>query len=86
MSLDNCKNKINKQNNINEKQIKKNRCWSCNKKVGILGFDCECGYIFCGKHRYTYEHNCSIDKKNKHKINLQNNMPIIKSDKIKDRI
>jgi len=42
-------------------QKKKNKCWECNKKVGLLGIDCRCGYVFCGKHRYPEEHNCDFD-------------------------
>ena len=37
------------------------RCWKCNKRIGVLGFDCRCGYRFCGLHRYSYEHDCSFD-------------------------
>ncbi|GMH22748.1 hypothetical protein Nepgr_024591 [Nepenthes gracilis] len=27
-----------------------NRCGSCNKKVGVMGFKCKCGCTFCGAH------------------------------------
>ncbi|OEL34234.1 hypothetical protein BAE44_0004747 [Dichanthelium oligosanthes] len=30
-----------------------NRCASCRKKVGLLGFACRCGGTFCSVHRYT---------------------------------
>ena len=26
----------------------KNRCECCNKKVGLMGFECRCGNTFCG--------------------------------------
>ncbi|KAK0597673.1 hypothetical protein LWI29_027448 [Acer saccharum] len=29
----------------------KSRCKNCNKKVGLTGFKCRCGYLFCGMHR-----------------------------------
>uniref|UniRef100_A0A2I3THR2 ZFAND5 n=2 Tax=Homininae TaxID=207598 RepID=A0A2I3THR2_PANTR len=29
---------------------KKNRCFMCRKKVGLTGFDCRCGNLFCGLH------------------------------------
>lgn len=38
-------------------------CWSCNKKVGILGFKCECEYIYCKSHRHFSDHNCDYDYK-----------------------
>lgn len=39
-------------------QVHKNRCWFCKTKVGITGIECRCGYIFCGKHRYTLSAAC----------------------------
>lgn len=29
------------------------RCGQCKKKVGLTGFDCRCGHVFCGVHRYA---------------------------------
>ncbi|XP_052210885.1 zinc finger A20 and AN1 domain-containing stress-associated protein 1-like [Diospyros lotus] len=40
-----------------------NRCSSCRKKVGVLGFKCRCGATFCGEHRYPEKHRCSVDFK-----------------------
>ena len=31
---------------------KKNRCLKCNKKVGLTGFPCRCGGLYCSLHRY----------------------------------
>uniref|UniRef100_A0A803TKP9 Zinc finger AN1-type containing 5 n=2 Tax=Anolis carolinensis TaxID=28377 RepID=A0A803TKP9_ANOCA len=42
---------------------KKNRCFMCRKKVGLTGFDCRCGNLFCGLHRYSDKHNCPYDYK-----------------------
>ena len=33
------------------KSGKKNRCQECRKKVGLTGFPCRCGGLFCGLHR-----------------------------------
>jgi len=51
-----------------EKQVRpvqtdKTRCWvkGCEKKVGLMGFDCRCGYVFCAKHRYAETHDCDYD-------------------------
>eukprot|EP00397_Hematodinium_sp_SG-2012_P004572 GEMP01004584.1.p1 GENE.GEMP01004584.1~~GEMP01004584.1.p1 ORF type:complete len:243 (-),score=81.33 GEMP01004584.1:3303-4031(-) len=44
-------------------QEKKTRCWTCNKRIGLAGFDCRCGYVFCGAHRYAEQHNCDFDFK-----------------------
>ncbi|CAG5087989.1 Similar to ZFAND5: AN1-type zinc finger protein 5 (Homo sapiens) [Cotesia congregata] len=34
-----------------EKSKKRNRCFTCRKKIGLTGFDCRCGGVFCGLHR-----------------------------------
>ncbi len=34
-------------------QKNRSRCFSCNKKVGLLGFDCKCGFVFCSAHRHA---------------------------------
>eukprot|EP00922_Rhytidocystis_sp_ex-Travisia-forbesii_P026420 GHVS01038687.1.p1 GENE.GHVS01038687.1~~GHVS01038687.1.p1 ORF type:complete len:208 (-),score=53.57 GHVS01038687.1:1156-1779(-) len=44
-------------------QTNKSRCWSCNAKIGLLGFPCRCGYLFCGSHRYADAHDCCFDYK-----------------------
>uniref|UniRef100_A0A4W5PJZ3 Zinc finger AN1-type containing 6 n=1 Tax=Hucho hucho TaxID=62062 RepID=A0A4W5PJZ3_9TELE len=45
------------------KATKKNRCFSCRKKVGLTGFDCRCGNVFCSMHRYSDIHNCTFNYK-----------------------
>jgi predicted amidophosphoribosyltransferase len=37
------------------------RCSSCRKRVGLTGFRCRCGDLFCGQHRYSDRHGCSYD-------------------------
>eukprot|EP00916_Digyalum_oweni_P006173 GHVL01010661.1.p1 GENE.GHVL01010661.1~~GHVL01010661.1.p1 ORF type:complete len:189 (+),score=24.77 GHVL01010661.1:174-740(+) len=44
-------------------QIQKNKCWDCKKKVGLLGFTCRCGYVYCADHRYPEDHCCDFDHK-----------------------
>jgi predicted nucleic acid binding AN1-type Zn finger protein len=39
------------------------KCHVCNKKLGLLPFDCRCGHQFCSIHRYPEEHKCSFDYK-----------------------
>ncbi len=52
--------RIEEEANKKPEQVKKNRCWFCNKKVGVLGFDCKCGYIFCATHRHFDDHQCDF--------------------------
>jgi hypothetical protein len=46
-----------------------NRCKSCGVKVKLLDtWNCKCNVndIFCTKHRYPFEHNCTYDFKKEH--------------------
>jgi len=69
-----------------EEQKDKTRCWLCSKKVGLLGFECRCGYTFCAKHRYAEDHDCQFDHKAKGREILAKNNPNITPQKIIDRV
>jgi type IV secretory pathway VirB10-like protein len=51
-------------------QENRGRCFCCRKKVGLLGFECRCGYVFCSGHRHAQDHNCSFDYASFDKTNL----------------
>ncbi|KAF2293610.1 hypothetical protein GH714_003360 [Hevea brasiliensis] len=38
-----------------------NRCSGCRRKIGLTGFRCRCGELFCWEHRYSDRHDCSYD-------------------------
>ncbi|KAL3626160.1 hypothetical protein CASFOL_029709 [Castilleja foliolosa] len=69
---------------------KKSRCRQCKKKVGLLGFNCRCGSTFCGSHRHPESHECSggggSSMKEVAKIRIQIENPVVKADKLVDRI
>jgi hemolysin activation/secretion protein len=44
------------EQNDRRPQADTTRCFSCNKKVGLLGFRCRCDYVFCSMHRYVSDH------------------------------
>jgi len=46
-----------------KRQLNTSRCWTCNKKIGLLGFKCKCDFFFCAEHRYSDKHRCSFDYK-----------------------
>lgn len=50
------------------------RCFSCKRKVGLLGFRCRCEFVFCSKHRHAEEHTCSFNYKDlqKDKLSAEN--------------
>jgi len=62
---------------------KRNRCYSCKKKVGLTGFECRCGGLFCGLHRYSDKHNCSYDYKADGREAIAKANPVIVGEKIK---
>ncbi|KAG6659513.1 hypothetical protein CIPAW_03G040900, partial [Carya illinoinensis] len=66
--------------------VRKKRCKSCNKKVGLTGFDCRCGNVFCGMHRYPEEHACTVDFKAIGREVLAQQNPICKADKLHGRV
>ncbi|CEM00851.1 unnamed protein product [Vitrella brassicaformis CCMP3155] len=63
-------------------QVNKNRCWKCRAKIGLLGFECRCGYFFCGTHRYADMHECDFDWKNFERQNLAKLNPEVAPSKL----
>ncbi|XP_048839819.1 AN1-type zinc finger protein 5a [Brienomyrus brachyistius] len=63
-------------------KAKKNRCFMCRKKVGLTGFDCRCGNMFCGLHRYSDKHNCPYDYKAEAAAKIRKENPVVVADKI----
>ncbi|GJY40566.1 zinc finger A20 and AN1 domain-containing stress-associated protein 1-like protein [Tanacetum coccineum] len=59
-----------------------NRCFDCNKKVGVMGFKCRCGETFCGMHRYPEEHKCEFDFKKTGRDLISKANPVVKADKV----
>jgi len=70
-------------NNSPSKLKKRNRCYSCKKKVGLTGFECRCGGLFCGLHRYSDKHNCTFDYKTDGREQLAKANPVVVGEKIK---
>ncbi|KAG2569133.1 zinc finger A20 and AN1 domain-containing stress-associated protein 12-like [Panicum virgatum] len=60
----------------------RNRCTSCNKKVGLLGFVCRCGGTFCSLHRYTDEHACDFDFRTAGREQIAKKNPLVVAPKI----
>jgi len=64
------------------KKPKKNRCASCKKKVGLTGFACRCGGMYCGLHRYSDKHDCSFDYNALGKAEITAANPVIVAEKV----
>jgi len=67
-------------------QVKTSRCWSCNKKIGLTGFRCRCGYVFCGTHRYEDAHECDFNFCQTKQEILAGNLTSVAHDKVADRL
>ncbi|EYU27075.1 hypothetical protein ABFS82_02G121900 [Erythranthe guttata] len=59
-----------------------NRCSGCRRKVGLTGFRCRCGDLFCADHRYSDRHDCSYDYKSAGREAIERENPVVKAAKI----
>ncbi|KAL2933689.1 Zinc finger A20 and AN1 domain-containing stress-associated protein 4 [Bienertia sinuspersici] len=59
-----------------------NRCLTCRRRVGLSGFKCRCGLMFCGSHRYPEQHGCTFDYKTVGKHAIAKANPVIKAEKL----
>ena len=72
----------NQENKNDGQKKKKNRCLSCKKKVGLMGFECRCGGLFCAIHRYSDKHECTFNYKEFGAKQIKNNNPLIVASKV----
>ncbi|KAI5421268.1 hypothetical protein KIW84_044917 [Lathyrus oleraceus] len=59
-----------------------NRCSGCRKRVGLTGFRCRCGDLFCSQHRYSDRHDCSYDYKAAGRETIARENPVVRAAKI----
>lgn len=62
---------------------RKHRCRICKKKVGLTGFHCRCGGLFCSTHRYSDKHDCQFDYKQQAQDELRKSNPVVTGEKIR---
>ncbi|WVY95715.1 hypothetical protein V8G54_027866 [Vigna mungo] len=58
------------------------RCATCRKRVGLTGFSCKCGNLFCAMHRYSDKHDCPFDYQTVGREAIAKANPAIKADKL----
>ena len=63
-------------------QVNTSRCWTCNRKIGLLGFQCKCEFFFCAEHRYSDKHQCAFDYKEQGRQQLTKANPTIAPSKV----
>ncbi|KAK1305919.1 Zinc finger A20 and AN1 domain-containing stress-associated protein 5 [Acorus calamus] len=58
------------------------RCGGCRRKVGLMGFRCRCGGVFCGEHRYSDRHTCGYDYKSAAREAIARANPAVRPSKV----
>ncbi|XP_073038987.1 zinc finger A20 and AN1 domain-containing stress-associated protein 8-like [Primulina eburnea] len=58
------------------------RCGTCKKRVGLTGFNCRCGSIFCSVHRHSDKHECNFDYRSAGQEAIAKANPVIKAEKL----
>ncbi|KAJ7949140.1 Zinc finger A20 and AN1 domain-containing stress-associated protein 8-like [Quillaja saponaria] len=59
-----------------------NRCSACRKRVGLTGFNCKCGNLFCAIHRYSDKHECPYDYRAAAQDAIAKANPVVKAEKL----
>ncbi|XP_015571023.1 zinc finger A20 and AN1 domain-containing stress-associated protein 8-like [Ricinus communis] len=59
-----------------------NRCGTCRKRIGLTGFNCRCGNVFCSLHRYSDKHDCTHDYQTAARDAIAKANPIVKAEKL----
>ncbi len=59
-----------------------NRCNTCRKRVGLTGFKCRCGNLFCSSHRYSEQHDCLFDYRAAGRDAIAKANPVVKAEKL----
>jgi len=58
------------------------RCFTCRKRVGLTGFNCKCGNLFCSAHRYSDKHECPFDYRSAGQAAIAKANPVVKAEKL----
>ncbi|KAM3358432.1 zinc finger A20 and AN1 domain-containing stress-associated protein 8 [Capsicum galapagoense] len=58
------------------------RCSTCRKRVGLTGFNCRCGNLFCSAHRYSDKHECPYDYRKAGQDAIAKANPVVKAEKL----
>jgi len=58
------------------------RCSTCRKRVGLTGFNCRCGNLYCAMHRYSDKHECKFDYRAAAMDAIAKANPVVKAEKL----
>jgi len=68
---------------MDKEKPKRNRCLTCKKRVGLTGFECRCGGLFCSMHRYSDTHSCAFNYRELAQEQIRKNNPVVAGEKVK---
>nr|XP_017252170.1 PREDICTED: zinc finger A20 and AN1 domain-containing stress-associated protein 4-like [Daucus carota subsp. sativus] len=77
-----CESSSSNQDSEVKVNVGPNRCCSCRKRVGLTGFSCRCGNLYCADHRYPEKHECSFDYRSAEKDAIKKANPVVKREKL----
>lgn len=58
------------------------RCATCSKRVGLTGFKCKCGDLYCSIHRYADKHACPFDYQAAGRDAIAKANPLVRGEKL----
>ncbi|EPS65249.1 hypothetical protein M569_09529 [Genlisea aurea] len=58
------------------------KCGACRKRVGLTGFKCRCGGVFCPVHRFPDRHECGFDFRSAGQDAIARDNPVVKAEKL----
>ncbi|CAH1446676.1 unnamed protein product [Lactuca virosa] len=67
---------------VPEVKVGPSRCATCRKRVGLTGFNCKCGNLFCSAHRYSDKHECPFDYRGAGRDAIAKANPVVKAEKL----
>uniref|UniRef100_A0A251TK84 Putative zinc finger A20 and AN1 domain-containing stress-associated protein 8 n=1 Tax=Helianthus annuus TaxID=4232 RepID=A0A251TK84_HELAN len=67
---------------VPEVKVGPKRCSTCRKRVGLTGFNCKCGNLFCSAHRYSDKHECPFDYRGAGRDAIAKANPVVKAEKL----
>ncbi|KAK6925656.1 Zinc finger, AN1-type [Dillenia turbinata] len=70
------------QTSSTEKKEAPKRCNTCKKRLGLMGFNCRCGNLFCTAHRYSDKHDCPYDYRAAAQDAIAKANPVVKAEKL----
>lgn len=71
------------ESNILSYQVLRCQVSTCNKKLTLTNnFECECKNFYCIIHKFSLDHGCTFDYKNKQKNLLQKSLIKVSSEKV----